>query len=89
MFRLNKMPAKKDAGPVHLTSFSLNGDSAETSENLPHSGVPKAVFMSNHGSSKSEILGPTGTVRGFKNIIKERKEFLRLTCFSENCEVGE
>ena len=87
MFRLNKMSAKLgSANAVQLTSFShTNGEStASTQERPAQDALQKNIRL----NKKSEILGPTGTVRGFKNIISERKEFLRLSFVGETFQVG-
>ena len=92
MFRLSKIPPEHgSANAVQLTSFNhINGDSSTTSQELedPSSGVNQ-IRAAIQGSSKAEILGPTGTVRGYKNIIKERKEDLRLSFVGETLEVGQ
>lgn len=90
MFRFGKIPPEHGSeNAVQLTSFNhINGDSSTTSEERPSSGV-KQIHAAVQGSSKAEILGPTGTVRGYKNIIKERKEDLRLSFVGETLEVGQ
>ena len=89
MSSFDKMSANLDSGnTVELTSFNhLNGESAASSQKHPHNGVEKKI-PPNHSSSQTEIIGPTGTVRGFKNMIKERKECLRLSFVEEAFEVG-
>ena len=88
MFRFSKMsPNYGSANAVQLTSFNhINGDSSSTSQENPSSGV-QPTRPAIQGSSKAEILGPTGTVRGYKNIIRERKEVLRLSFVGETLEV--
>lgn len=90
MFRFSKMsPKQGSANAVQLTSFNhINGDSSTTSQENPSNGVPQIRSAIEAGSSKTEILGPTGTVRGYKNIIRERKEVLRLSFVGETFEVG-
>jgi len=89
MFRFSKMsPKRGSANSVQLTSFNhINGDSSTTSQDNPSSGVQQ-IRTAIQGSSKAQILGPTGTVRGYKNIIRERKEVLRLSFVGETLEVG-
>lgn len=89
MFRFSKMsPKRGSANSVQLTSFNLiNGDSSTTSQDNPSSGVQQ-IRTAIQDSSKAQILGPTGTVRGYKNIIRERKEVLRLSFVGETSEVG-
>lgn len=85
MFRLNKKSAKVDsANAVQLKSFNhINGDSS--SQESPCGDVQ--MIRSNQNTSKAEIIGPTGTVRGYKNMIRERKEILRLSFVGETFEV--
>ena len=89
MFRFSKMsPKHGSANAVQLTSFNhVNGDSSTTSQENASSGVQQ-IRTAIQGSSKAQILGPTGTVRGYKNIIRERKEVLRLSFVGETLEVG-
>ena len=90
MLRFSKMsPKHGSANAVQLTSFNhINGDSSTTSQGDPSSGVQqnRAAIQS---SSKAEILGPTGTVRGYKNIIRDRKKVLRHSIVGETLEVGQ
>lgn len=90
MFRFGKMsPKHGSANAVQLTSFNhINGDSSTTSQEDPSSGVQQNR-VAIQGSSKAEILGPTGTVRGYKNIIRDRKEVLRLSIVGETLEESE
>lgn len=91
MFRFGKMSPKHGsaANAVQLTSFNhINGDSSTTSQEDPSCGVQQNR-VAIRGSSKAEILGPTGTVRGYKNIIRDRKEVLRLSIVGETLEVGQ
>ena len=89
MFRFTKMsPKHGSANAVQLTSFNhINGDSCTTSQDNLSNGVPQ-IRSAIQDSSKTEILGPSGTVRGYKNIIRERKEVLRLSLVGETLEVG-
>ena len=76
------------AKDVQLLSFShINGDSSASSQDDPCDGRVQDIG-STLGSSKKEILGPTGTVRGYKNMIRERKDILRLSFVGETFEVG-
>lgn len=90
MLRFGKMsPKHGSANAVQLTSFNhINGDSSTTSQEDPSSGVQqnRAAIQ---GSSKAEILGPTGTVRGYKNIIRDRKKVLRHSIVGETLEESE
>ena len=91
MFRFTKMsPKHGSANAIQLTSFNhINGNSSTTSLENPSNGVEvQQIRSAIQGSSKTEILGPSGTVRGYKNIIRERKEVLRLSVVGETLEVG-
>ena len=88
MLRSDKKSVKHGAvNNVRLVSFNhLNGDSSASSLNNPCNGR----FQGNHSaqsSPKKEIVGPTGTVRGYKNMIKERREILGLCFVGESFEV--
>lgn len=92
MFRFVKYSDKRDcaANAVRLTSYHMNGESAASSQQYP----PNQILENNNrpainASSGSEIIGPTGTVRGFKNIITQRKEFLRNSLVKEIFEEDE
>lgn len=89
MFRSGKTSDKLgSANAVQLTSFNhINGDLSATSQESPNDRV-QHIHSVTKDSSKTEILGPTGTVRGYKNIIRERKEVLRLSFVGETFEVG-
>ena len=91
MFRFVKYSNKRDsaANAVNLTSYHMNVESAALSQQRPQTqGSQNNNQPAVNGSSRrSEILGPTGTVRGFKNIITQRKEFLRLSLVGETLEV--
>ena len=88
MLRSDKKSVKHGAvNNVRLLSFNYsNGDSSASSLNNPCNGR----FQGNHStqsSPKKEIIGPTGTVRGYKNMIKERREILGLCFVGESFEV--
>lgn len=86
MFRLDK--ELDSANTVELTSFNhRNEESASSSQDgVQTNGVQKTI--GNHVLCPREIIGPTGTVRGFKNMIKERKQFLRVGFVGKSLEVG-
>lgn len=86
MFRLDKR--LDSANTVELTSFNhRNEESASSSQDcVQTNGVQKTI--GNHVLCPREIIGPTGTVRGFKNMIKERKECLRVGFVGKSLEVG-
>ena len=90
IFRFVKYSDKRDcaANAVRLTSYHMNGELAASSQQYP----PNQILENNNrpainASSGSEIIGPTGTVRGFKNIITQQKEFLRHSLVKEIFEV--
>lgn len=89
MYRLGKTSDTLDSSrSVQLTSFNhTNGESAASLQH-PQNQFLRSKIRRNHGSSQTEILGPTGTVRGFKNIITQRKEFLRMSFVGETLQVG-
>lgn len=93
MFRFVKYSNKRDsaANAVNLTSYHMNVESAALSQQRPQTqGSQNNNQPAVNGSSRrSEILGPTGTVRGFRNIITQRKEFLRLSLVGETLEEDE
>ena len=82
LFRF-KIPSMSDSdGAVELTAYNgTNGESCGNGlgEILKNGGAVSA--------SKQEIRGPTGTVRGFKNLIRDRKECLRNSIFAPTDEV--
>jgi len=84
-------PKHGSANAIQLTSFNhINGNSATTSQENPSNGVEvQQIRSAIQSSSKTEILGPSGTVRGYKNIIRERKEVLRLSVVGETLEESE
>lgn len=90
MFRSHKMSLKHGAvNNVRLPSFNhSNGDCSVSSLINPCNGCVQGSH-STQSSSKKEIIGPTGTVRGYKNMIKERKEILRLSFVGESFEESE
>lgn len=86
MFRSGKMSAKLgSANAVQLTSFNhINGDASSQES---QSDRVQQIRLATKDISTTEILGPTGTVRGYKNIIRQRKEVLRLSFVGETSEV--
>lgn len=59
---------KKQNGNVTLKKVKFNVDLEQNYSNLKESLNGRSTDV-----KKEEIVGPTGTVRGFKNIIKERQ----------------
>lgn len=55
-------------GDIDLKSYSSSTDLEQNFENL------KIALNGQEDEKKEEIVGPTGTVRGFKNMIKDRKK---------------
>lgn len=64
----NTDPSTKQNGKVALKKVQFNVDLEQNYSNLKESLNGKSTEV-----KKEEIIGPTGTVRGFKNIIKERQ----------------
>lgn len=60
--------ATEQNGKVALKKVQFNVDLEQNYSNLK-----EALNGKNSEVKKEEIFGPTGTVRGFKNIIKERQ----------------
>lgn len=89
MFRSGKTSAQVDSvNAVQLTSFNhINGDLSAASQDGPSDRVQQIRSATKDPAKSTEILGPTGTVRGYKNIIRERKEVLRLSFVGETLEV--
>lgn len=83
LFRFSLGNMADTDSPVQLTAFNgVNGD---------HSVNGLGEILQKNGSAgtltKNEIRGPTGTVRGFKNMIKQRKECLRMSTIASKDEV--
>ncbi|XP_031570667.1 glutaredoxin domain-containing cysteine-rich protein 1-like [Actinia tenebrosa] len=76
-------------GDVDLKSYSSSSSTSleQNFENL------RIALNGKEDEKKEEIVGPTGTVRGFKNIIKDRKKHLSkagsMTALSEANEDSE
>lgn len=91
MFNFDKIEDKRDsAKAAQLTSFNrMNGESAASSQQHLQNQALQNKIRPNHGLPQTEIVGPTGTVRGFKNIIRQRKEFLRMSFVGETLQENE
>lgn len=64
----NGLDSRTSNGKVSLKKVQFNVDLEQN-----YSNVKASLSERNNEAKKQQIYGPTGTIRGFKNIIKERQ----------------